>query len=70
VFSVSINRIEAARAYIRKQKEHHKKMSFRAELQWFLDTHGLEYDPRFLPPGEDRQGPMPPPSAAPDESAI
>lgn len=70
VFSVSIGKLQRTREYIRNQKEHHKKVSFRQELQWFLDNHAIQYDPRFLPPDESatgEAGAMPPPSGAPEE---
>jgi putative transposase len=73
VFSVSISKIPRTREYIRDQKEHHKKTTFRQELQWFLDNHDVQYDPKFLPqdePGASDEPPMPPPSGARDSDPM
>lgn len=56
VFSVSISKIKRTREYIRNQKEHHKQQSFRDELKWFLDNHGVEYEEKYLPPEDDGDG--------------
>lgn len=47
-FSVSQSQVEAVRAYIRDQEEHHRKRTFQEELIAFLKQHGMEYDERFL----------------------
>jgi len=39
--SVSPDRMEAVRAYIRNQKEHHKKISFNDELKNFLKNFNI-----------------------------
>jgi len=39
--SVSLDRMEAVRAYIRNQKEHHKKISFNDELKNFLKNFNI-----------------------------
>lgn len=70
VFSVSIGKVKRTREYILNQKQHHEKVTFRQELQWFLDSHGIHYDPRFLPsevPMDSDEGPMAPPAGAPDD---
>jgi REP element-mobilizing transposase RayT len=51
-FSVSKSNSEAVRAYIAKQEEHHRKVSFREEYLNFLQRHEIEYDPRFVMEGE------------------
>jgi hypothetical protein len=33
-------------AYIENQTEHHKRMSFKEELQIILKKHGIEYEER------------------------
>jgi len=35
-------------AYIEKQIEHHKKMTFEEEFIILLKRHGIEYDPRYV----------------------
>ena len=47
-FSVSPDRVESVRNYIRNQEEHHKKMDFKEELVMLLEESGLEYDPAYL----------------------
>lgn len=34
--------------YIRSQEEHHRKRTFREELQTLLVQHGIEFDERYL----------------------
>jgi putative transposase len=48
VFSVSQSSLEAVRAYIRNQPEHHRKQSFQDELREFLRRHDIEWDERYL----------------------
>ena len=47
-FTVSQSNVEDVRNYIRRQKEHHLKVSFRDELIQFLKANGIKYDPRFV----------------------
>jgi REP element-mobilizing transposase RayT len=47
-FSVSQSNVEAVRAYIADQENHHKRMSFQDEFRAFLKKHGLEYDERYV----------------------
>ena len=47
-FTVSQSNVEEVRAYITRQKEHHRKVSFRDEFIQFLKAHGIEYDERYL----------------------
>ena len=47
-FSVSESRVPAVRRYLRSQKEHHKKISFRDELIALFKAHGIQYDERYL----------------------
>jgi putative transposase len=47
-FSVSESQVDAARAYVRNQKQHHEKQSFHDELAALLQKHAVEYDDRFL----------------------
>ena len=47
-FTVSQSSVEEVRNYLRRQKEHHAKISFRDESIQFLKTNGIEYDERFV----------------------
>ena len=47
-FTVSHSNLEEVRRYIAKQKEHHRKVSFRDEFIQFLKANGIEYDERFI----------------------
>jgi len=40
--------IPSVQRYIRRQREHHAKSSFREELLALLKKHQIEYDPRYL----------------------
>ena len=47
-FTVSQSNVEEVRRYIARQKEHHRKVSFRDEFIQFLNANGIEYDERFV----------------------
>jgi len=47
-FSVSISGIEETIAYIKSQKEHHRRITFQDEFRAFLKKHGIEYDERYV----------------------
>ena len=49
-FTVSHSNIDAVKAYIANQKEHHKKMkmSFRDELRRLLEKHGVAFKEEYL----------------------
>ena len=47
-FSVSESRLPAVRKYIRTQKEHHSRMSFKEEYLRFLNEYQMEYDERYV----------------------
>lgn len=47
-FSIGVSGIDDTVAYIRGQEEHHRKRSFRDEVEVFLKKHGIEYDQRML----------------------
>lgn len=47
-FSVSASKVEVVKMYIRSQKEHHQKQSFRDEYLLFLKEYGIEYDEKYL----------------------
>jgi putative transposase len=47
-FSVSKSNTDAVRAYVARQEEHHRKVSFMEEVKKFLDQHQIKYDERYL----------------------
>jgi len=47
-FTVSQSNVHEIRRYIAKQKEHHRKVSFRDEFIEFLKRNGIEYDERYI----------------------
>src|SRR4051812_22550270 len=47
-FTVSQSSIEEVRRYIARQKDHHRKVSFRDEFIHFLKANGIEYDERYI----------------------
>ena len=47
-FAVSASQIETVKAYIRNQREHHKKRSFEQEFVAMLKKARVPYDPKFV----------------------
>jgi REP element-mobilizing transposase RayT len=47
-FAVSHSHREKVRAYLSRQAEHHRKVTFQDEFLAFLRRHGIEYDERYL----------------------
>src|SRR3974390_1723342 len=47
-FSVSVSLLDDVIEYIRKQEEHHRKMTFQEEFVSLLKKHRIEYDERYL----------------------
>ena len=47
-FSVSQSEVETVTRYIKRQKEHHRKMSFQEEYKIFLKKHRVDYDEKFV----------------------
>jgi len=47
-FSVSASQLERTIAYIGRQKEHHRKRTFKEEFITLLDRHHVVYDPRYV----------------------
>jgi REP element-mobilizing transposase RayT len=43
-FTVSESQVERVRQYIRNQKKHHRRMTFREELIALLKAHKIEFD--------------------------
>ena len=48
VFSVSQSVIDKTIEYVRNQREHHKKKSFRDEYFAFLKSYNIDYDERYV----------------------
>jgi REP element-mobilizing transposase RayT len=48
IFSVSPSDVERVVNYIRNQKEHHKKMSFKQEFRKLLKAYKVDYDERYV----------------------
>jgi len=47
-YSVSQSKVEIVKRYIERQKEHHKKISFRDEYLSFLREYGVGFDEKYL----------------------
>ena len=47
-FTVSQSHLPDVQRYLARQKEHHRKVSFRDEFILFLKANGIEYDERFI----------------------
>jgi len=47
-FSVSASQVARTIAYIERQKEHHRKRTFKEEFITLLDKHHVVYDPRYV----------------------
>ena len=48
VFSISCTHLNAVKAYISNQEEHHHRVSFKQEYLRLLDLYGIEYDEKYL----------------------
>ena len=47
-FSVGASQVGQTIAYIERQKEHHRKFTFKEEFIKLLDEHDVVYDPRYV----------------------
>jgi putative transposase len=47
-FSVSVSGVDETVRYIQNQAAHHRKVSFRDEVETFLKRHGIVFDPAML----------------------
>ena len=47
-FSVSASKVEAVRAYILNQGEHHRRRGFQEEYREFLRRHGVAFDEKYM----------------------
>ena len=46
--SIGESGVDALRAYIANQKEHHKGIDFKGEVRAFLKKYGIEWDERYI----------------------
>jgi len=47
-FSVSQSKLGEVKAYISRQEEHHRRLTYQEEVVALLKKHGVEFDPRFV----------------------
>ncbi len=47
-FSVSQSGLDEVREYIRRQHDHHRRMSFQDEFRAFLRRYAIEFDERYV----------------------
>src|SRR5205823_3546497 len=47
-FSVSESQVGTVRDYIRRQEEHHRRLTYEEELEAMLKAHGIEYERAYL----------------------
>jgi len=47
-FSIGQSQVPGVRRYIRRQKEHHRRMTFQDEYRKFLNAYEVEYDERYV----------------------
>ena len=47
-FTLAAKSVEAVRKYIQNQEEHHRRRSFREELEEMLKQAGVVFDPKYL----------------------
>ena len=48
VFSVSQSVVDKTLAYVKNQREHHRKQTFQEEYIAFLKLYNIEYDERYV----------------------
>jgi putative transposase len=48
VFAVEAGSVDRVVEYIRKQEEHHRKVSFQDELRQIMSEHGVQWDERYM----------------------
>ncbi len=47
-FSIGQSQFEDAAAYIARQKQHHRRLTFQQEYREFLKRYRVEYDERYV----------------------
>lgn len=48
MFSIGSGEIDAVQAYIQRQEEHHRTLTFQEEYRAMLTEHGIEWDERYV----------------------
>ena len=48
IFSLGQSQLSTLLKYIERQKEHHRKKTFKEELLEFMKNYGVDYDERYL----------------------
>jgi putative transposase len=48
LFTVSESNADSVREYIRRQEEHHRRMTFQEEFVALLEKHRMQYDLKYL----------------------
>ena len=47
-FSIGQSQVQTVKQYIRRQKEHHRRVTFQDEYRRFLKAYEVEYDERYV----------------------
>jgi putative transposase len=47
-FSIGRSEVDAVRAYIESQQEHHRRRTFQEEYRAFLEEYGIQYDEKYV----------------------
>jgi len=47
-FSIGQSNVEQVKRYIRNQKEHHRRITFKDEYRNFLKQHKVQFDERYV----------------------
>jgi REP-associated tyrosine transposase len=47
-FTIGMSQVDRTAAYIEGQAAHHRSQTFQEEFIQFLNTHGIECDPRYI----------------------
>jgi REP element-mobilizing transposase RayT len=47
-FSIGQSNVTTLKSYIRKQKQHHQRVTFEDEYRKFLKAYGIDYDERYV----------------------
>ena len=47
-FSIGQSQVPTLKRYIARQKDHHKRVTFKDEYRAFLKSYGIEYDERYV----------------------
>ena len=47
-FSIGQSNVASLKRYIKRQKEHHKRITFQDEYRKFLKAYGIKYDEKYI----------------------